>query len=329
MKVVIPGGSGHLGTLLARSFREGGHEVVVISRNRGVTRPWRWVGWDGRNSGPWVDEIEGSDAVIHLAGRSVDCRYTKANRSEMMRSRVESVRAVGQAIESVKNPPHVWLQASSATIYAHRFDAPNDEHTGIIGGSENDAPKSWRFSIDVARAWEHELDEARTPRTRKVKMRTAIVMNAGDGGPFDIYLRLVRLSLGGAHGDGRQFLSWVHSRDFVRAVSWLIDRRFVDGVVNIASPNPLRNAEFLRELRKAWGRSVGLPATKLMLEVAAFFYRTETELLLKSRRVVPARLLESGFRFDFPTWPEAALDLCEEWRRRCERTISVQSQPVL
>jgi uncharacterized protein (TIGR01777 family) len=328
MRVVIPGGSGHLGTLLARSFSEGGHEVVVISRNRGLTRPWRWVAWDGRRLGRWAEEIDGADAVINLAGRSVDCRYTKKNQREILLSRVDSTRVVGEAIAASQNPPHVWLQASTATIYAHRFDAPNDEHTGLIGGNEQGAPKSWHFSIDVARAWERALDEANTPRTRKVKLRSAIVMNAGDGGPFDIYLRLVRFGLGGAHGGGRQWMSWIHSRDFVRAVNWLIDRRFVDGAVNLAAPNPLTNAEFLRELRQARGRGFGLPATKLMLEGGAFLLRTETELLLKSRRVVPARLIESGFRFDFPTWPEAARDLCEEWRRRCERTISIQSQPV-
>lgn len=317
MKVVIPGGSGHLGTLLARSFSSRGDEVVVISRHRPAeTLPWRWVGWDGRTVGEWVKEIDGADAVINLAGRSVNCRYTEENRREVMQSRTDSTRVVGEAIAAAANPPHVWLQASTATIYAHRFDAANDERHGIIGSNEPDAPGAWKFSIDVARAWEKAFDDAKTPRTRKVKLRSAIVMSTGYGGPFDIYLRLVRFGVGGRHGDGRQYMSWIHETDFVRAVQWLIDHRFTDGVVNLAAPNPLTNADFLREVRQAWGRTIGVPAAKWLLEVAAFIQRTETELLLKSRRVVPTRLLESGFRFEFPTWAEAARDLCARWRTR-------------
>jgi NAD dependent epimerase/dehydratase family enzyme len=166
------------------------------------------------------------------------------------------------------------------------------------------------------KAWEKALDEAKTPRTRKVKMRTAVVMNAGDGGAFDIYLRLVRLGLGGRHGDGRQYISWIHQRDFLRAVHWLIDHRYTDGIVNIASPNPLTNTLFLRQLREAWGTPVGLPSTRTMLAIGSMILRNETELVLKSRRVVPARLLDSGFRFEFPVWDDAARDLCARWRQR-------------
>jgi uncharacterized protein len=309
MKIVIPGGSGHLGTLLSRHFHGGGHEVVVVSRRTGLTLPWRWVGWD-----ELPGEIDGSDVVINLAGRSVDCRYTEKHRREILESRVESVRAVGEAIQAAAEPPHVWLQASTATIYAHRYDAPNDECAGAIGGGEPDAPREWDFSIEVAKAWEKAVDDARTPRTRKVKMRSAIVMSAHRGAPFSIYLTLVRLGLGGRHGDGRQWVSWIHEQDFVRAVEWLIDHRFTDGVINLAAPNPITNTEFLESIRRAWGRHVGLPASKWMLEIAAFVHRTETELLLKSRRVVPRRLLQGGFRFGYPSWAEAAGELCERIR---------------
>src|SRR5437868_5083826 len=277
-KIVIPGGSGHLGQLLSEHFRAAGRNVVIVSRRGGV---------------PWSDlanAVDGADVVINLAGRSVDCRYNEKNRNEIMQSRVDTTRAVGEAIAQAKNPPHVWLQASTATIYSHRFDAANDEHTGIIDG------KAWPFSIDVARAWEAAVDEAKTPRTRKVKLRSAIVMSAGYGGAFDIYRNLVRFGVGGSHAGGRQYVSWIHQRDFVRAVAWLIDQRFMDGAVNLAAPNPLPNAEFLRAIRDACGVPFGIPATKWMLEIAAFLHRTETELLLKSRRVVPARLAESGFR---------------------------------
>ncbi|MBV9852165.1 MAG: TIGR01777 family oxidoreductase [Armatimonadetes bacterium] len=313
MKIVIPGGSGQVGTILARPFHEDGHEVVVLSRRPGDA-PWRVVGWDAQTLGNWAAELEGTDVVINLAGRSVNCRYTPANRREILESRVNSVRVVGEAIARAASPPRVWLQASTATIYAHRYDAPNDEASGILGGMEPGAPDTWRFSIDVAQAWECALDEAATPQTRKVKLRSAIVMSPGRGSAFDTLLGLVRHGLGGRAGDGRQYVSWIHDRDFVRAAAWLIARDDMAGAVNLAAPNPLPNAEFMRALRNAWGIRFGLPATHGMLEAGALFLRTETELILKSRRVVPGRLPQAGFTFQFPVWPEAARDLCRRWR---------------
>lgn len=312
MKVVIPGGSGQVGAILARAFTDDGHEVVVLSRNPGAA-PWRVAGWDGRTIGPWAAEIDGADVVVNLAGRSVNCRYNAANRRAMLESRVDSTRAVGEAIRQAARPPFVWLQASTATIYAHRYDAENDEATGILGGAEEDAPGTWRFSIDVARAWERAANEAETPRTRKVLLRSAMTMSPDRGGVFDVLLGLVRRGLGGVNGDGRQYVSWIHDRDFVRTVYWLIENP-LEGPVNLAAPNPLPNAEFMRALRKAWGIGIGLPATRWMLEIGAVFLRTETELILKSRRVVPGRLLEGGFEFEFPTWERAAADLCRRWR---------------
>ena len=196
-----------------------------------------------------------------------------------------------------------------ASIYAHRYDVPNDEATGIIGGAEPDAPDTWRFSIDVATSWERALRESATPSTRRVAMRTAIVMHPTGGSPFDMLLKLVRFGLGGQAGDGRQYMSWIHDRDFVNAIMWLIQNEQMEGPVNLSSPNPIPNAEFMRVLRAAWGMPVGLPATEWMLELGAFVLSSETELILKSRRVVPGRLLESGFTFHFPAWPEAAREL--------------------
>lgn len=313
MKIIIPGGSGQVGTLLARAFRGDGHEVVVLSR-KPEAAPWRVVGWDARTPGPWAEQLDGADVVINLAGRSVNCRYTPENRRLIKESRTDSTRVVGEAIARARRPPRVWLQASTATVYAHRFDAPNDEATGILGGSEPDAPDTWRFSIDVATSWERALDEAITPHTRKVKLRSAITMSPDRGGAFDVLLRLVRFGLGGAAGSGRQYVSWMHDQDFLRAVSWLIEHEEIEGPVNLAAPNPLPNAEFMRALRQAWGASFGLPAPAWLLEVGAVFLRTETELVLKSRRVIPGRLLHGGFTFRFPDWPEAARDLCRRWR---------------
>jgi len=313
MKIVIPGGSGHVGNLLATAFQSEGHEVVVLSRTP-APAPWRVVKWDAQTLGFWTAEIEGADVVINLAGRSVNCRYHTSNRRAILDSRVLSTRAIGQAIAHSVRPPRVWLQMSTATIYAHRYDAPNDEFTGIVGGSEPDAPDTWRFSIDVAKAWEQAAHEATVPQTRKVLLRSAMVMSPEPGGVFDVLLGLVRRRLGGRAGDGRQFVSWIHHADFVRAVNWLIGHDELLGPVNLAAPEPLPNAEFMRAIRRAWGVRIGLPAARWMLEVGTFFMRTESELVLKSRRVVPGRLLQSGFTFQSPHWPAAVTDLCREWR---------------
>jgi hypothetical protein len=317
VKIVIPGGSGQVGTVLARAFHGDGHDVVVLSRVPHAA-PWRVVAWDGATLGEWRRDVDGCDVVINVTGRSVNCRYTAANRAEILDSRVLSTRVVGHAIAAAARPPRVWLQASTATIYAHRYDGPNDEVSGILGGGEPSAPSSWRFSIDVARAWERAFDEAATDRTRKIALRSAMTLSPDPGGVFDTLLGLVRHGLGGSAGDGRQFMSWIHYEDFVAAVRWLIDREGMDGVVNVASPNPLPNAEFMRILREAVGVPFGLPASRWMLELGAVFMRTETELILKSRRVVPTRLLDDGFEFKFPAWREAARDLCQEWTVRRE-----------
>jgi uncharacterized protein len=248
-----------------------------------------------------------------LVGRSVNCRYNAVNRRLIKESRVKSTVVLGQAIGESIRPPRVWLQASTATIYAHRYDAPNDEATGILGGLEDNVPDTWRFSIDVATSWERAAMEAVVPRTRRVLLRSAIIMSPDRGGAFDTLLGLVRHGLGGQNGDGRQYVSWIHDQDFVRSVSWLIEHE-LEGAVNLAAPHPIPNAEFMRTLRAAWGIRLGLPSTRWILELGTFVLRTETELILKSRRVVPGRLLESGFTFQFPSWTEAAEDLCRRWR---------------
>ncbi len=309
MKIVIAGGSGQLGTILVRSFQADEHQVVVLSR-KVIEKPWRVVYWDAQTLGAWTDELENADVVINLAGRSVNCRYNDRNRREIIQSRVESTRVIGQAIAQAVNPPPVWLQMSTATIYAHRFDEPNDEISGIIGGSEPDVPETWRFSIEVAKAWEQAVDESVTPKTRKVKMRSAMVMSPDKEGVFDTLLKLVKRGLGGRAGDGQQYVSWIHHEDFVRAVYRLIEDNEMEGAVNLAAPNPLPNSEFMSQLREASGTPLGLPATKLMLEFGAVFMRTETELILKSRRVVPKKLLDAGFSFKFETWQKAARNLC-------------------
>src|SRR6267142_3980700 len=268
MRIVIPGGTGQVGTILARAFHERDDEVIVLSRSPKAA-PWPVVKWDAETLGDWASELEGADVVINLAGRSVNCRYSDENKKAIIESRVDSARVVGAAISRAQVPPRIWLQMSTATIYAHRYDAPNDEASGIIGGSEPDVPESWGFSIEVAKSWEREVDNADTPQTRKVKMRTAVVMSPDHGGPFDMLLRLVQFGLGGRNGDGRQYVSWIHYVDLVRAIYWLIEHNELENKVILAAPNPETNSEFMRDLRNAWGRRLGLGSTKWMLEIAA------------------------------------------------------------
>lgn len=315
MRIVIPGGSGQVGTVLARAFRAEGHKVTILSRRANASDPSTLV-WDAKTLGNWAKAIDGADCVINLTGRSVNCRYHRTNRRLIKESRIESTRILGEAIRKSSRPPKLWLQSSTATIYAHRYDAPNDGRIGILGTTTDDVPDTWRFSHDVALSWEAEAIKANGPNTRLVLMRSAMIMSPDPGGVFDVLLRLVRLGLGGKNGDGKQFVSWIHDQDFIRALYWLIEHDDITGPVNLASPHPLPNEEFMRTLRSAWGKTFGLPATNWMLEIGAFFLRTETELILKSRRVIPGLLLEKGFEFQFPTWEKAAQDLCIRWRAR-------------
>ncbi len=311
LRIVLPGGTGQVGAVLDRALTAAGHEVVVLSRR--PTRPGQ-VLWDGRSLGAWAEAVDGSDVVVNLAGRSVSCRYTPENLRAMMDSRVDSARVVGEAVAAATRPPRVWLQMSTATVYAHRFDAPNDEASGVIGGTEPAVPGYWAYSVEIARAWEREQEMADTPHTRKIALRSAMVMSPDRGGVFDVLSWLARFGLGGPVAGGAQYVSWIHDRDFVRAVEFLVDREDITGPVNLAAPSPVPQRTLMRALRKAWGVPVGLPATKWMAEIGAFVLRSDTELLLKSRRVVPGRLLDAGFGFDHPEWSRAAADLVRRAR---------------
>jgi uncharacterized protein (TIGR01777 family) len=311
--LVLAGGSGHVGTIVAAHLHGQGHSVAVLSRS-GAIAPWQVVSWDGLRLDDWTAQLEGADVLLNLSGRSVNCRYGRANRREILESRTETTRLLAEAISTLRVPPRLWMNASTATIYRHSFDRAMDEAAGEIGGSEADAPSSWRFSIDVARQWEQAFFAADTPHTRKIALRSAIVMDPNRGGAFDLLLRLVRLGLGGPAGSGRQYVSWIHHVDFVRALEHLMAHEEIEGPVNVASPGPVPNREFMRVLCEAWGTRIGLPAREWMLELGAIFIRTETELILKSRRVVPGRLVDSGFGFQYPAWEQAAFDLVQRWR---------------
>ena len=314
MKILIPGGSGQVGAILARHFHSHGHAVTVLSR-QARSAPWRVVAWDGAAPGEWIADLARSDVCINLAGRSVNCRYNAANRRAIYNSRIQSTRLLGQVLASLKPAPRLWVNASTATIYRHSLDRAMNEASGELGGNEPCAPDTWNFSIDVAKGWEAAFFSTPTPLTRKLAIRSALTMSPDRGGVFDALSGLVRRGLGGRQGPGTQFVSWIHEADFVRAMDLLIAHEEISGVVNLASPNPLPNCDFMRALREAWGIRVGLPIPQWLIEIGAFLMRTESELVLKSRRVVPERLANAGFDFLFPEWPSAARDLVARWRQ--------------
>ena len=310
LRIVVPGGSGQVGRLLARHFYDVGHSVTTIAR-KPLPAEWPTLAWDGCSLGPWTAALEGADVVINLAGRSVNCRYNEHNRREIRESRLRTTELVGKAIAQLVVPPKLWMNASTATIYRHSLDREMDETHGEIGGKELNAPSTWGFSIDVATSWEKAFFEAESPATRKIALRSAMTMSPDCGGVFDVLLKLVRSGFGGTAGPGTQFVSWIHEFDFIRAVEFLIKHDEFTGPVNVCSPNPLPNREFMRSLRKASCVPIGLPSANWMLELGALFLGTETELVLKSRRVVPGRLLNAGFTFHFPNWCGAATELVE------------------
>lgn len=309
-RIILAGGSGFLGGELAKHFTALGREVVILTRSP-KPRPdqVREVAWDAKSLGDWARELEGATAVVNLTGRSVDCRYNATNRREIMDSRVNSTRVVGEAIAQCKNPPRVWLNSSTATLYTHTFGKPHDESSQDMD-SAVDAKDA--FSVEVAQAWEQTLNEAKTPKTRKVALRTSMVLGLGRNSVFPVLRRLTKFGLGGRQGSGNQFVSWIHVEDFCRAIEWIIAHEDLTGPINQCAPNPLPNKEMMKTFREVCRMPIGLPATEWMLEIGAFFLRTETELIFKSRRVVPGRLLASGFEFRFPTFREALMDLEEK-----------------
>lgn len=287
-RIVIAGGSGFIGRSLQRHLHGLGYDVVVLTRSPHIaTGPGRRVGWDGRTLGPWVEEIHGAAAIVNLAGRSVDCRYHEANRRAIRESRVDSVRVLGEAISKVLSPPGVWVQAATTAIYGEAGDTVLDESATPANG----------FSPGVAKAWEQAFHEVNAPHTRKVLLRISFVLGP-HGGALRKLVSLARWGLGGSVGSGRQWVSWIDHRDLERIVAWAIGNDAAEGLYHATSPEPVRNAAFMRELRRAAHRPWSPPAPAWAVRVGSFVLRTEPELALKGRRCVPRRLLDEGFSFE-------------------------------
>ncbi|OWP63946.1 TIGR01777 family protein [Hymenobacter amundsenii] len=296
-KLILAGGSGFLGRHLARHFTQLGYAVVVLGRTArpGVVR------WNGRTVGPWAAELEGAAVLINLAGKSVDCRYHAVNRYAIVRSRTDSTRILGEAVAACVTPPAVWLNASTATIYQDTREAQpaNTETHGLLGRN---------FSETVAQRWEAEFNLAPVPATRRVALRAAIVLGT-DGGALPVMAQLARFGLCTPQGSGQQCISWLHIADFCRAVEFLVARPDLEGAFNLCAPAPLSNHAFMALLDQHYRPRWHLPQPQWLLEIGAFLLGTETELILKSRKVIPDRLLSAGFRFRFSDCPTALADL--------------------
>ena len=304
-KIVLAGGSGFLGQALARSVLADGYEVVVLSRGAAPADAiGRFVPWDGKNLGDWKRELEGAEALFNLTGRSVDCRYTQENRDLILNSRVDSTRVLGEAIGACDQIPKVWLNSSTATVYEDRRGdlEPHDETSEDFGTG---------FSVGVAQSWEKAFEESSVEGLRKVALRVSIVLGK-DGGAFPVMKRFAKFGLGGAQGPGNQWMSWLHIDDWVGVARFLMENQSVDGPVNLATPNPVTNAFFMREMRKSFAPlGIGLPAPSLFVRIGAFFMRTAPELVLKSRKVVSATLSEVGYSFKYPDLAQAIRSLAD------------------
>jgi uncharacterized protein (TIGR01777 family) len=305
--IVIAGGNGFLGGILTKHFAKQGHHVRILSRRPADHLPGEVTLWNGTDRGDWERALEGTDVLINLCGATVNCRYHARNRKRLLDSRLVPTRLLAEAADRMDTPPPLWLQASTATLYQHTH-GPGWNEDGDIGA---DPRAKDAFSIELASAWEDTFRELLPAETRGVMLRSAMVLGRGHD-PNNVLAtlaRLVRFGLGGTLGRGDQYVSWIHEVDFCRAVQWILEHPELEGPVNLSAPNPLPNRDMMRTLRKQLGRPFGLPAPEPLLEFGAFFLRTETELVIKSRRVLPGKLLDSGFPFQFPTFPEAAENL--------------------
>ncbi|MEK3786340.1 TIGR01777 family oxidoreductase [Paenibacillus sp. FSL K6-1230] len=290
-KVVLAGGTGFIGQYFAQRWQEQGYTVKIISRQEGH------ISWDDTNG--IVAALEGAELLVNLAGRSVNCRYNERNKAEILNSRTTTTEKLGAAIAGCEKPPPVWINSSTATIYRHAEDRPMTEEHGELGSG---------FSVEVAKAWEHAFFSCDCPDTRQIALRISIVLGP-DGGVLGPYRNLVKWGLGGPQGSGKQMFSWIHVEDLYRIVRFLQDHEQLDGVFNCASPQPVSNTQLMRELRSALGAPIGLPAPAWLLEMGAGLIGTETELILKSRWVIPERLERAGFAFTYPTLKQTLKDI--------------------
>jgi uncharacterized protein (TIGR01777 family) len=299
-KIILAGGNGYLGQVLAEYYRHLSKEVIILSRkSKALEGNIRTLLWDGVNEGEWVGQLDGADLLVNLCGKNVNCRYTESNKAEIISSRVLPTVLLGRVIERMSDPPKLWINVTSATIYRHAEDRPQDEETGEIG---------YGFSIEICRKWEDTFFQTTTPLTRKIALRMGIVFGHCDGA-FPRLLNLVKFGLGGKQGNGQQYMSWIHEQDAAKCTEWLLQHETIASIINCTSPEPVKNDSFMTDLRQIYGIPFGVPAPAWLLEIGAALIGTETELILKSRWVLPKRLLDSGYVFLYPKVQHAVRDI--------------------
>lgn len=299
-KIVLAGGNGYLGTVLAAYYQELAEEVIILSRKPAAAKGRiRTELWDGKQEGDWVDALQNADLLINLCGKNVNCRYTTKNQAEIIASRTIPTRLLGKVIGNMDHPPKLWINITSSTIYRHAEDHAQDETDGAIG---------YGFSIQVCEQWEAAFFECQTPKTRQIALRMGIVLGRNDS-VFPRLLNLVKFGLGGRQGDGQQYVSWIHEHDVARCTDWLTEQEEMNGVINCVAPFAVKNEELMSTIRKAYGIPFGLPCPQWMLEIGVLLIGTETELVLKSRWVAPKRLLDAGFTFQFADIKYAVHDI--------------------
>lgn len=290
-KIVLAGGTGQIGTALCKFYAERAEKIIILSRRENKqVKNMHYVKWDAKTQGEWVKEIGGADIVVNLCGKNVNCRYTRKNKKEIFDSRTNSTKALATAISS--NPPKLWVQSASATIYRHSEDRPMTEKDGVIGTG---------FSVEVCKKWERVFLEETQQFTgmRRVILRISLVLGKKEG-VFPRLRNLARLGMGGKQGSGEQWVSWIHETDVARMIDWIATHREIDGVINCTAPTPVKNKDFMSIIRNGFHMPLGLPSPAWLLEMGAFFIRTETELILKSRWVLPRKIERTGFDFQFP-----------------------------
>ncbi len=294
--IIIAGGSGFLGKVLEDSLGQKGYSVKILTRKQKKEND---IYWNAKDIGKWVDVLEHADALINLTGKSVDCRYIEKNKKLIYNSRIDSTHVLGLAINLCENPPKVWINSSTATIYKHSLHKEMTEENGEIG---ND------FSMNIAKSWEKAFFSVINPKTRKIVLRTSIVLGK-NGGALVPLKRLTKFGLGGKQGNGKQKVSWIHEFDFASAVEFILNTETLQGKFNLSVPHPTTNAVLMKSLRKILKVPFGLSHPKPILEFGAKLIGTETELVLKSRNAIPKRLLDNGFKFKYPKIENALGDL--------------------
>jgi uncharacterized protein (TIGR01777 family) len=287
-KIIIAGGDGFLGSKLSTHLLHKGHEVIILSRHKsGKQHKYQYVNWDGKTLGPWADELNGCEAIINLSGRSLNTSFTKKHKKEILDSRINTTNIIGQAIANAETPPKTWINGSAMGIYGSRNDEKLTEEAKAGQG----------FIAKVCQKWEQSLFETHVPNTRKVAIRTALVLDSKEGFLKPL-ITLTKLGMGGKAGTGKQFMPWIHVNDWVHLIDYMLFSSHLSGPVNAVAPNAVTNKDFMKALRKALNIPIGIPQPAILIQLGGKIIGTEAELILTGQNAYPQNALQQGFVFE-------------------------------